>query len=491
MKSKTTQNRSKGFQLYLSKPFETLKTFYLILTWIVLGIQLELVGPTLNILAQNTSVSYEKISRILMSRSAGYLLINILGAFAQNLVKKYPELILSLAFFLASFIVFFTPRIDDLLLLSMGFFFQGISQGSTDLGGTNLMLTMWKDDVSAPLNLVHLGFGIGAVVGNFLIKPHLPSENYSTTNSTLLVDENFLLERQLANRSIRYPYAISSAICFFIALGHLIIFIYEIVRQNRSELDVDERDSSSISRRIDEKTKFYSPRSCGYGSFHYGLLMSTFWIIYMFFLSGNDQTFGKFFFSYLKSPQFSISNAGATWGMILFWSSYSLGRLICALITSFYSVHYVLNGLWICGLILALTWGLFVWVIQLKSQTLFILGSLTGLVFSPTFPLSFAYLNQRLNVNPFLLGFILCGGSLGAILFQSLGGIILDQNPDYFPTLLIICVILSIIFYLFASILSRNFFKKRDEEAKNLSSQNRSEEEKQMEEYLSTTNSND
>ena len=124
MKSKTTENRSKGFQLYLSKPFETLKTFYLILTWIVLvsyfridlinrrissiyfiekGIQLELVGPTLNILAQNTSVSYEKISRILMSRSAGYLLINILGAFAQNLVKKYPELILSLAFFLASF----------------------------------------------------------------------------------------------------------------------------------------------------------------------------------------------------------------------------------------------------------------------------------------------------------------------------------------------------------------------------------------------------
>lgn len=66
------------------------------------GIQLELVGPTLNILAQNTSVSYEKISTILMSRSGGYLMINVVGAFGQNLVKKYPELILSLAFFLAS-----------------------------------------------------------------------------------------------------------------------------------------------------------------------------------------------------------------------------------------------------------------------------------------------------------------------------------------------------------------------------------------------------
>jgi hypothetical protein len=44
----------------------------------------------------------------------------------------------------------------------------------------------------------------------------------------------------------------------------------------------------------------------------------------MFFLSGNDQTFGKFFFEYLKTPKFAISSQGATWGMIIYWLSYSV-----------------------------------------------------------------------------------------------------------------------------------------------------------------------
>ena len=307
------------------------------------------------------------------------------------------------------------------------------------------MLAMWKEDVAAPLNLVHLGFGIGAVIGNFLIKPYLPPADRLDPSSN---DESHL-ERDLSNQSIRIPYSISSIICLIIGLGHLFLFIYERIRQQRSTRN-EETNSSTMSKRgvdeqIGEKSYSpYSPRSCGYGSFSYGFFMSLFWIIYMFFLSGNDQTFGKFFFVYLKSPKFSISNEGATWGMIIYWASYSVrfllvvhrtfeerkgifsfvqvGRLICAIITSFLSVETVLSGLWVCGLTLALTWGLFVWAIDLGSTSLFVLGGFTGLVFSPTFPLSFGYVYRRLNVNPFLLGFILCGGSIGAMVFQKLGG---------------------------------------------------------------------
>ena len=75
-----------------------------------------------------------------------------------------------------------------------------------------------------------------------------------------------------------------------------------------------------------------------------------------------------------------------------------------------------------CGFILAITWYIFVWVIDLTSTNLFVLGAFTGLVFSPTFPLSFGFINQRLNVNPFLVGLLLCGASFGAMSFQKLGG---------------------------------------------------------------------
>jgi hypothetical protein len=88
----------------------------------------------------------------------------------------------------------------------------------------------------------------------------------------------------------------------------------------------------------------------------------------------------------------------------------------------FVPVHLALVGLWICGFILAITWFIFVWIIELTSLNLFILGGFTGFVFSPTFPLSFSFINQRLNVNPLLVALLLSGSAFGGMIFQKLGG---------------------------------------------------------------------
>jgi hypothetical protein len=125
--------------------------------------------------------------------------------------------------------------------------------------------------------------------------------------------------------------------------------------------------------------------------------------------------------------------------MIIYWLSYSVwidfnyffviefvylkvGRLICAIVTIFVPVDLALRGLWICGLILAIGWYIFVWIVGLTSTNLLVLGAFTGLIFSPTFPLSFGFINQRLNVNPLLVGLLLCGSALGGMFFQKLGG---------------------------------------------------------------------
>lgn len=71
---------------------------------------------------------------------------------------------------------------------------------------------------------------------------------------------------------------------------------------------------------------------------------------------------------------------------------------------------------------MAIFWYIFVWVIGLNVKNLFLLGGLTGLVFSPTFPLSFAFINPRLNVNPFLVALFLSGSACGGSVFQKIGG---------------------------------------------------------------------
>lgn len=68
---------------------------------------MELVGPTLKILAEQTNVDLTNISTILASRNIGYMVANLVGAVIQNTVQKYPEGFLSGSFLLASIGLFF------------------------------------------------------------------------------------------------------------------------------------------------------------------------------------------------------------------------------------------------------------------------------------------------------------------------------------------------------------------------------------------------
>ena len=125
------------------------------------------------------------------------------------------------------------------------------------------------------------------------------------------------------------------------------------------------------------------------------------------------------------------------------------------------------------------------WVIELTSTSLFILGGFTGLVFSPTFPLSFGFINPRLNVNPFLVALFLSGSAFGGMLFQKIGGFVLDRNRKHFPTLLISCVLSAIVLFVLALFLSRIHQKKINLKkiSKNIDS-NISPEEQEMQNYL-------
>lgn len=63
---------------------------------------MEIIGPTLKILGDQTGVTYNRISTILITRNAGYMVPNIVGAIIQNIVKRYPEGLLSIAFLIAA-----------------------------------------------------------------------------------------------------------------------------------------------------------------------------------------------------------------------------------------------------------------------------------------------------------------------------------------------------------------------------------------------------
>ncbi|CAF4380727.1 unnamed protein product, partial [Adineta steineri] len=181
--------------------------------------------------------------------------------------------------------------------------------------GTNILITMWKTRVATPLNIVHLGYGFGAIFANLLVRPFLNNEQENS---------------QLFNKTIRIPYIITGLLCFVISIGHFICFIQKSLRgEIQKDVQIDDTVVEKISLQCDkekDKIKFsqYSPKTCGNGYFKYGLILSLLFLMYIFFVSGTDQIFAKFYFSFLKNDQFHISTNNASWAIILYWFSYSV-----------------------------------------------------------------------------------------------------------------------------------------------------------------------
>ncbi|CAF1077410.1 unnamed protein product [Adineta steineri] len=378
----STSKTASRIQVYLSHPKNLMKTGYLILTWVMMGFHLELIGPTLSIIAANLKVTYSGMGSVLASRSAGYLIADLLGAILQNIVKNHSEGLLFCAFILPAVVVFTTPFVTSLILMCVLSFIQGLSKGFTDLGGNNLLLKMWTVNAAAPLNLVHLGYGVGAIFSNLLVQPFITQKN-SSLNVTNHVGTN----ATHVNPNIVIPYSITAVLCFFVAIGHMLFYI--LVLRNRRQ-------------------------------------------------KSQEQQFDKF----------NLSTEAASWALTLFWLSGSVGRLIFAIISVFLSVKICLNIIWFGALCLAAAWLVSVWVVGLTSTSLFILGVVTGFIFFPIFPLSFGYFNQRLNVTPMLLGLLLCGTALGAMTFSKIAGLVMDHDPNHFPTLLAVCILMTTIIYI-------------------------------------------
>ena len=177
---------------------------------------------------------------------------------------------------------------------------------------------MWGDHAAAPLNLVRLGYGIGAIIVNLLVRPFLSTEISSNTSTATKVN-------------IFIPYTITATLCMLVALGHLCFYVRVLkMRKDKSkksqsvnmEVQIDNTAARTNSGNVNglvEKNR---------NSFRNEPILSILFITSLFFIFGNEQTFAKFFFTYLKFDRFNISNKAANWGILLFWCAYSVCLLL-------------------------------------------------------------------------------------------------------------------------------------------------------------------
>lgn len=77
--------------------YRLIKTLLLILAWICLGINLEMIGPTLEDLKIYLDANYSTISFGLILRNSGYLVLTILFGLILDKVLNYSEALMAIS----------------------------------------------------------------------------------------------------------------------------------------------------------------------------------------------------------------------------------------------------------------------------------------------------------------------------------------------------------------------------------------------------------
>jgi hypothetical protein len=160
------------------------------------------------------------------------------------------------------------------------------------------------------LNIVQLGYSLGAIFVNLIVRPFLGKTSNSINPND---DRGFELPNNgtTTESDILVPYSITAGFCALMSIVFVYCYIHEL--KSRKQIYVVEQvmintNSDDTVLLVDQEVSSpYSPRTCGRGYFQYGLMVSVIFICSIFFIGGNDQTFSKFFFNFLKSDKFNIS----------------------------------------------------------------------------------------------------------------------------------------------------------------------------------------
>jgi fucose permease len=94
---------------------------------------------------------------------------------------------------------------------------------------------------AAPLNTAHLGYGIGAVFVNLLVRPFITQKvsSVSTIDDEGTTSSVSPVNTIKTESNIVIPYSIIAALCVLIAAGHIYFYIRALQSQ-RQKLDVQE-----------------------------------------------------------------------------------------------------------------------------------------------------------------------------------------------------------------------------------------------------------
>lgn len=137
------------------------------LAFIVLGLVIASIGPTLPGLAEHVRASIGQISYLFVLRSLGYLTGTLIAGRLYDRVRGHPVMagmVLALVLIMSAI-----PLAPALWLLAGFLLLLGVAQSVLDVGGNTLLVWVHREQTGPYMNGLHFFFGLGAFLAPVII----------------------------------------------------------------------------------------------------------------------------------------------------------------------------------------------------------------------------------------------------------------------------------------------------------------------------------
>jgi FHS family Na+ dependent glucose MFS transporter 1 len=355
--------------------------------FIVYGLTMAALGPTLPYLAEHTGGTLQAISFLFVARSAGSLLGSLLAGPLFDRLSGHQVLAVFTAMMAIS--LAFTPFISLLWVLFAVTLIMGLAQGGLNVGGNALLVWLHRENSGPYMNGLHFFFGVGTFLAPLVVAQSI-----------------------LATNEIQASY--------WILTGLVLLPIPYMLRR--------------VSPRLENHPRAGTAQTGG------SRLLVVLVSLFLFCYSGASNCFGGWVYTYALRLELATP-VTAAYLTSVYWGALTAGRLISIPLAMRFKPALLL---WVdllgslASVVLILLWSpdpLAIWV-----------GSAgLGLFLASMFPTAVSYAGQRMAVTGQVTAWFSVGASLGSLVLPlAVGQFFEISGPQVLIVVLLVDLLVAI-----------------------------------------------
>jgi len=421
-----------------STPQKLLVTGLINLSFVFMGMQDAIFGPTLLDMQDIYETKIKVISLVIVVRAVG----SVIGAFLSGLLlDKCPKLRYFILFGCTCLLGLCTAILPHMVYI-WAFFLVSIvcsfACGALDTGGNVLCLDTWKDASGPYLHSIHFSFALGAFLAPVIAIPFLGNTNVEENtsnatgvlNATTDITENHQIDTT-TRITILYPLVGLSIVVM--SMGYLVLAIknYKQIPAVGSQVKSDKNDSDADHQTLNRNQWFLLVIMIGF----------------FFFYVGSEVSFGIYLTAFCVKSRLSLTKQIGAEITATFWGCFAAMRFLSIFAAIYLKPIYVMS----LSCLVSCIGGILLAIYGDQSVTILWAGSaMLGLGIASIYATGLLWLKSHMKITNRIGAAMTIASSIGADVFPVVSGQLMEDYPMILMYLTTITIISCSILFMLA-----------------------------------------